>query len=56
LLSVLHVQDPDDICPPPFVHVDYCMTEAKLIKDGDIATAVNTTAMTIAIVIFGLFM
>ena len=49
LLSVLPVQGPVELIPPPFVHVEVCAAEARLVKDGAIATAAIVAIMTAAI-------
>jgi hypothetical protein len=56
LCSVFPEQGPVEECPPLLVHVELCLAEARLIKDGAIAIAANATTMTIAAVSFWLFM
>jgi hypothetical protein len=49
LLSVLPVQGPVELIPPPFVHVEVCAAEARFTKDGATASAAVAAIMTVRI-------
>ena len=47
---MLPVQGPVELIPPPFVHVEVCAAEAKLVKAGAVANAATVAIMTAAII------